>query len=173
MLCECDRFSIWLQMNMIKVSNIMGIDPKPFDPKTYVEEDIFVTDESGANKRIRLENNIVRWRTVRKPDGTTKVRFLHSQWFCMMGWHFNYCLQWIKNDFIDDFVVLCFIILLLQMSVTQPWWLEGERKETRCSSRSCKLLSFPKFILLKFQLNCFFIFLYTTLSLTHTHIFNL
>ena len=57
----------------------MGIDPKPFDPKTYVEEDIFVTDESGANKRIRLENNIVRWRTVRKPDGTTKVRFLHSQ----------------------------------------------------------------------------------------------
>lgn len=65
-------------MNMIKVSNIMGIDPKPFDPKTYVEEDIFVTDESGANKRIRLENNIVRWRTVRKPDGTTKVCFLHS-----------------------------------------------------------------------------------------------
>ena len=62
-------------MNMIKVSNIMGIDPKPFDPKTYVEEDVFVTDESGANKRIRLENNIVRWRTVRKPDGTTSVCF--------------------------------------------------------------------------------------------------
>ncbi|KAG6584418.1 Protein LEO1-like protein, partial [Cucurbita argyrosperma subsp. sororia] len=59
------------KMNMIKVSNIMGFDPKPFDPKTYVEEDIFVADESGANKRIRLENNIVRWRTVRKPDGTT------------------------------------------------------------------------------------------------------
>ena len=53
----------------------MGFDPKPFDPKTYVEEDIFVADESGANKRIRLENNIVRWRTVRKPDGTTSVRF--------------------------------------------------------------------------------------------------
>ena len=62
-----------LQMNMIKVSNIMGIDPKPFDPKTFVEEDIFVTDESGSKKRIRLENNIVRWRTVRNPDGTTSV----------------------------------------------------------------------------------------------------
>ncbi|KAF5178473.1 Leo1-like protein [Thalictrum thalictroides] len=57
-------------MNMIKVSNIMGIDPKPFDPKTYVEEDMFVTDESGSKKRIRLENNIVRWRNIRKPDGT-------------------------------------------------------------------------------------------------------
>ncbi|EXC06428.1 hypothetical protein L484_004714 [Morus notabilis] len=57
------------KMNMIKVSNIMGIDPKPFDPKTYVEEDTFVTDESGSKKRIRLENNIVRWRTVRNPDG--------------------------------------------------------------------------------------------------------
>ncbi|XVF08947.1 hypothetical protein REPUB_Repub07fG0048600 [Reevesia pubescens] len=57
------------KMNMIKVSNIMGIDPKPFDPKTYVEEDTFVTDESGSKKRIRLENNIVRWRTIRNKDG--------------------------------------------------------------------------------------------------------
>lgn len=55
----------------------MGIDPKPFDPKTYVEEDTFVTDESGAKKRIRLENNIVRWRTVKNKDGMTSVsRFL-------------------------------------------------------------------------------------------------
>ncbi|WOH03470.1 hypothetical protein DCAR_0622868 [Daucus carota subsp. sativus] len=58
------------KMNIIKVSNIMGIDPKPFDPETYVEEDEFVTDESGSKKRIRLENNIVRWRNVKNPDGT-------------------------------------------------------------------------------------------------------
>lgn len=64
-------------MNMIKVSNIMGIDPNQFDPKTYVEEKTFVTDESGAQKRIRLENNIVRWRTVKNPDGSNSVsRFL-------------------------------------------------------------------------------------------------
>nr|XP_016439242.1 PREDICTED: protein LEO1 homolog isoform X3 [Nicotiana tabacum] len=61
------------KMNMIKVSNIMGIDPKPFDPATYVEEDVFVTDESGSKKRISLVNNIVRWRKVKKPDGTTTV----------------------------------------------------------------------------------------------------
>lgn len=60
-------------MNMIKVSNIMGIDPTPFDPKTYVVEDEFETDESGSKKRIRLENNIVRWRNVKNPDGTITV----------------------------------------------------------------------------------------------------
>ncbi|CAL5201820.1 unnamed protein product [Lathyrus oleraceus] len=61
------------KMNLIKVSNIMGVDPKPFDPKTYEEEDTFVTDELGNKKRIRLENNIVRWREVKNPDGTTSV----------------------------------------------------------------------------------------------------
>lgn len=59
------------KMNVIKVSNIMGIDPKPFDPKTFVEEDAFIADESGHSKRIRLENNIVRYRAVRNADGTT------------------------------------------------------------------------------------------------------
>ncbi|KAL7596068.1 hypothetical protein Lser_V15G29035 [Lactuca serriola] len=59
-----------LGMNMIKVSNIMEIDPKPFDPKTFVEEGAFVVDESGHNKQIRLENNIVRYRAVRNLDGT-------------------------------------------------------------------------------------------------------
>lgn len=59
------------QMNMVRVSNIMGIEPKPFDPMTYVEEDVFVTDESGTKKRIRLEDNIVRWRAVKNRDGTT------------------------------------------------------------------------------------------------------
>lgn len=71
-------------MNVIKVSNIMGIDPKPFDPKTYVEEDVFVTDESGTKKRIRLEENIVRWRTGRNSDGTTSVS----------GMMFMYQLVW-------------------------------------------------------------------------------
>ncbi|CAL9244445.1 unnamed protein product [Arabidopsis halleri] len=60
-----------VKMNMIKVSNIMGIDPKPFDAKTFVEEDTFVTEEPGAKKRIRLENNIVRHRFVKSRDGKT------------------------------------------------------------------------------------------------------
>ncbi|KAL4359551.1 hypothetical protein AHAS_Ahas08G0088700 [Arachis hypogaea] len=70
------------KMNMIKVSNIMGVDPKPFDRKTYVEEDTFVTDESGAKKCIHLESNIVRWRTVRNPDGTSSVSNCMQLLFC-------------------------------------------------------------------------------------------
>ncbi|CAN0876912.1 Protein LEO1 homolog [Linum grandiflorum] len=61
------------RMNLIKVSNIMGIESQPFDPKTYEEERTFVTDESGSRKRTRLENNIVRWRRVRNSDGSTSI----------------------------------------------------------------------------------------------------
>ncbi|KAL1566357.1 protein LEO1 isoform X3 [Salvia divinorum] len=61
------------KMNMIKVSNIMGIDPTPFDPHTYVEEDHYETEESGSKKRIRLENNVIRWRKVKPPDGRTSI----------------------------------------------------------------------------------------------------
>ena len=60
-------------MNMIKVSNIMGIDPKPFDAKTFVEEDIFESEEPGGKMRIRLANNIVRHRFVKGRDGKTYV----------------------------------------------------------------------------------------------------
>uniref|UniRef100_A0A1J3H4X2 RNA polymerase-associated protein LEO1 n=1 Tax=Noccaea caerulescens TaxID=107243 RepID=A0A1J3H4X2_NOCCA len=60
-----------VKMNLIKVSNIMGIDPKPFDAKTFVEEDAIETDEPGTKKRIRLENNIVRHRFVKGRDGKT------------------------------------------------------------------------------------------------------
>ncbi|KAJ4866721.1 Protein LEO1-like protein [Raphanus sativus] len=59
------------KMNMIKVSNIMGIDPKPFDAKTFVEEDTFERDEPGGKMRIRLANNIVRHRFVKGRDGKT------------------------------------------------------------------------------------------------------
>ncbi|KAL3849288.1 hypothetical protein ACJIZ3_011170 [Penstemon smallii] len=57
------------KMHMIKVSNIMGVGPKPFDPNTYVEEDFYETDEGGSKKRIRLENNVVRWRKVKNRNG--------------------------------------------------------------------------------------------------------
>lgn len=58
----------------------MGIEPKPFGPKTYVEEDNFVTDETGAKKRVRLEDNIVRWRSVQNGDGTMSVSANNSIW---------------------------------------------------------------------------------------------
>uniref|UniRef100_A0ACD5X7B0 Uncharacterized protein n=1 Tax=Avena sativa TaxID=4498 RepID=A0ACD5X7B0_AVESA len=56
------------RMNVIRVSNVVGIDPKPFNPETYEEEDALITDESEGKKRIHL--NVVRWRTVKNADGT-------------------------------------------------------------------------------------------------------
>ncbi|KAL8465173.1 hypothetical protein ACS0TY_034608 [Phlomoides rotata] len=61
------------KMNMIKVSNIMGIDPQPFDPDTFLEEDHYVSEVSGSKKKIRLENNVVRWRRVKHPDGRISI----------------------------------------------------------------------------------------------------
>lgn len=61
-------------MNIVRVSNIMDIDVKPFDPKTYEAEEAFVTDEAtGKKQRIRLEENVARWRSVHNRDGTTSV----------------------------------------------------------------------------------------------------
>ncbi|KAI3470587.1 hypothetical protein Pfo_027250 [Paulownia fortunei] len=60
------------QMATFKISNIIGIDPKPFDPSTYVEEDFYVTDMSGSRRHIP-PSNIIRWRKVTNPDATTSV----------------------------------------------------------------------------------------------------
>lgn len=60
------------KMHMIKLSNIVGIEPKPFDPSTYVAQDFYTTDNSGARRRI-LPNNVIRWRNVKNLDGTTTV----------------------------------------------------------------------------------------------------
>ncbi|KAL8457549.1 hypothetical protein ACS0TY_035422 [Phlomoides rotata] len=61
------------KMNMIKVSNIMGIDPQPFYPDTFLEEDHYVSEVSGSKKKMRLENNVVRWRRVKHPDGRISI----------------------------------------------------------------------------------------------------
>ncbi|KAL0342456.1 UNVERIFIED_CONTAM: protein LEO1 [Sesamum calycinum] len=59
-------------MATINLSSIIGIDPNQFDPATYVEEDFYVTDASGVSRLIP-PTNIIRWREVRNPDGTTSV----------------------------------------------------------------------------------------------------
>jgi RNA polymerase-associated protein LEO1 len=58
-------------MNVIKVSNVVGIDPKPFNPEIYVEEDTFITDKSEGKKRMHM--NVVRCRMVKNADGTESV----------------------------------------------------------------------------------------------------
>ncbi|KAL2539765.1 Protein LEO1-like protein [Abeliophyllum distichum] len=57
---------------LVRLPNIVGIDPRPFDPSTYVEQDFFATDNSGSRKRIPSKN-IIRWRHVKNPNGTISV----------------------------------------------------------------------------------------------------
>eukprot|EP00197_Chlamydomonas_leiostraca_P004537 CAMPEP_0202862208 /NCGR_PEP_ID=MMETSP1391-20130828/3333_1 /ASSEMBLY_ACC=CAM_ASM_000867 /TAXON_ID=1034604 /ORGANISM="Chlamydomonas leiostraca, Strain SAG 11-49" /LENGTH=447 /DNA_ID=CAMNT_0049541713 /DNA_START=90 /DNA_END=1433 /DNA_ORIENTATION=- len=54
---------------LLRATNIVGIQPRAFDPATYeVEEETFI-DEDGR-ERVRLANNaVIRWRMRRLPDG--------------------------------------------------------------------------------------------------------
>lgn len=56
------------KMATFNTSNIIGIDPKPFDPSTYVEENYYVTDTSGCKRDLPF-TNIIRWRQVTSTDG--------------------------------------------------------------------------------------------------------
>ncbi|KAL2516119.1 Uncharacterized protein Fot_30090 [Forsythia ovata] len=53
------------KMHTIKLSIIVGIDPS-----TYVEQDFFATYNSEF-KRCIPSQNIIRWRNVKNPGGTT------------------------------------------------------------------------------------------------------
>uniref|UniRef100_M8AVQ9 Uncharacterized protein n=1 Tax=Aegilops tauschii TaxID=37682 RepID=M8AVQ9_AEGTA len=56
------------KLKVIKVSNVVGINPKPFDPETYMEEDDFITDESKGKKSVHTD--VVRCRRAKNADGT-------------------------------------------------------------------------------------------------------
>jgi hypothetical protein len=57
---------------VVRSSNILTIEPKPFDPNSFDEDDSYL-DEKGT-KRVRLDDNIARWREVVDADGNVKVR---------------------------------------------------------------------------------------------------
>jgi hypothetical protein len=60
------------QLVVVRSSNILTIEPKPFDPDSFDEDDSYL-DEKGT-KRVRLDDNIARWREVVDADGNVKVR---------------------------------------------------------------------------------------------------
>lgn len=64
----------FMQMATFNISNVIGVDPKPFDPSTYVEENYYVTDISGS-KRHLPSANIIRWRQVSGPGGKISVSY--------------------------------------------------------------------------------------------------
>jgi RNA polymerase-associated protein LEO1 len=57
------------QLSLARLSNIIAIEPRPFDPDTFEPEQTEYIDERG-NKRIRLADaNAVRWRWAPGSDG--------------------------------------------------------------------------------------------------------
>ena len=59
-------------LRLAKFSNIIGIEPLPFDPATYTAKGVEYIDE-GGNKRVRLhDTNAIRWRWAAGSDGDVK-----------------------------------------------------------------------------------------------------
>lgn len=57
------------QLRLTKLSNIIAIEPRPFDPETYEPSGAEYIDERG-HKRVRLhDTNAIRWRWAAGPDG--------------------------------------------------------------------------------------------------------
>jgi len=60
------------QLRLTKLSNIIAIDPRPFDPETYEPSGAEYIDERG-HKRVRLhDTNAIRWRWTAGEDGALK-----------------------------------------------------------------------------------------------------
>lgn len=56
-------------VHLLRTTNIVGIQPRAFDPTTYEREEETFEDEQGR-ARVRLASNaIIRWRLRRLPDG--------------------------------------------------------------------------------------------------------
>jgi hypothetical protein len=55
---------------MVRGSNILGVESKPFDAARWDEEaeEVDEVDENGQ-KRVKLRNNIIRWRYAPDADG--------------------------------------------------------------------------------------------------------
>lgn len=67
MLDTLDASKLWLA----KLSNIVGIEAKPFDPATFEAAEAEYTDERGQ-KRIRVKDQTtIRWRTILDKTGKT------------------------------------------------------------------------------------------------------
>ncbi|XP_073018107.1 protein LEO1 homolog isoform X2 [Primulina eburnea] len=58
------------QMENLDFPNLIAIDPLSFDPATYVEQNLYGEDASGFKRCIPV-SNVIRWREVKNPDGTT------------------------------------------------------------------------------------------------------
>ena len=58
---------------LVKMSNVVGVESRPFDPETYELEESHVVNADGTMRMRASDTNVIRWRTVKNPDGSTKT----------------------------------------------------------------------------------------------------
>lgn len=80
------------KVHLLKLTNIVGIQPKPFDPDTFQKEEEMYYDDDGK-QRIRLrDHNVIRWRYHRLPGGrevkesnARYVQWSDGSWQLLLG----------------------------------------------------------------------------------------
>ena len=75
----------------MKLSNILNIETRPFDPATYEPaEEEAVVDESGK-RRVRLrDQNVIRWRV--RPGGADGAPAIESNARSVCAWRPTCCV---------------------------------------------------------------------------------
>ena len=63
---------------MVRLSNILAVNPRPFSAETHVLEEEAYRDERGAERRRPLDNNCIRWRFA--PDGSRQSNARLVRW---------------------------------------------------------------------------------------------
>jgi Leo1-like protein len=77
------------QIKLVKLSNVVQIEPEPFSAETYEAEEEAYIDDAG-NSRVKLKHlNTIRWRTAVGQDG--QVGRVRSKEPWLMG---ILCLVW-------------------------------------------------------------------------------
>ena len=58
------------QAYLLKLTNVLGVEARPFDRITYQPEEIHYYDNSGFKRVKKRDTNVIRWRYAVGPDGT-------------------------------------------------------------------------------------------------------
>ena len=74
-------------MRLVRLSNLLNINAKPFDSATFEPAaEIVYTDARGKPRVILPDYNCIRFRNVTNPDGTTTVKS-NARWASISRCH--------------------------------------------------------------------------------------
>lgn len=56
-------------LHLLRLTNIVGIEPRPFDAETFTSEEQTYIDEKGNQRVVLRDTNVIRWRVRRDGSG--------------------------------------------------------------------------------------------------------